>query len=166
MSYYEELLTLGQHLHEKERAALYKFLRTNEDLRYSKLAEQLSSFGILSEQVADGELIFTIKDDLLKYSARKIGTEYLYEDLRSEKLGTLPFLKKRRIKGFIAQAEVEAIWNFPLPGANEQMTTGYTVISYPFYDLRYFSQGKSRLLGLMKKLATDDSEIMRKLTAS
>jgi hypothetical protein len=166
MSYYEELLTLGQHLHEEERAALYKFLRTKEDLRYSKFAEQLSHFGMLSEQVADGELIFTLKDDFLNYSARKMGTEHLYENLRTAKLGILPFLKQRRIKDFIAQAEVEAIWNFPLPGANEQMSSGYTVISYPFYDLRYFSQGKSRLLGLMKKLVTDDSEIMSKLTAS
>lgn len=166
MNFYEELLTLGQHLHDQERAALYKYLLTSEKTRIANQASELTRVGEVSESIADGEIFFTIKENNVSYSTCKKGTTYLYKNVRESNLGLIPALKLRRIMAFIAQAEVEVIWNFPLPGINAQQHTGYTIISYPFADLRYYSDGKGRISGLFKKLRQDNSEILSKLQAS
>lgn len=166
MSFYEELLTLGQHLHDFQRAALYKFLLEFNNNRYTRDAHELLREGTLKSKIRNGEIIYTVTNNQATYAAQKIGTDEIYENVREMDLGLFPFLKIHRLKQFMAQAEVEVIWNFPLAGVNTQNGTGYTTISYPFSDLRYFSNGRGRILGLINKVKRDDSELMRKLRAS
>lgn len=166
MSFYEELLTLGQHLHEQERAALYKYLLESQKPRIAKLARELIENRNGEETIANGEIFYAISDNKISYSVRKIGTTYIYESVREVNLGGLPALKLKRVMNFIAQAEVEVIWNFPLPGANPQEASGFGIISFPFSDLRYYSNGRGRILGFFKKMQANDSEILNKLRAS
>lgn len=166
MSYYEELLTLGQHLQERERVALYDFLLEKEESRYLADSKQLLSNSTLLTAIANGEIKYTLEGNTLFYSARKRGSSEYFEQIRQTQLGDIPALRIKKILKFMAQAEVEVIWNFPLPGRNPQDETGYFTISYPFSDSRYYSDGRSRLLGFFKKLRSNNSEIIAKLRAS
>lgn len=166
MSSYEEALTLGQYLQESDRVALYRFLSEREKTRYVKQSRELIRTRLLKESVANGEITFNVVGNKVTYSASKNGFPGAFENVREMKLGKFNTLNIRRLKKFIAQAEVEAIWNFPLPGVNEQINDGYTTISYPFSDLRYYSEGKNKFVGLIRKLKTRDSETLRKLRAS
>jgi hypothetical protein len=64
---------------------------------------------------------------------------------------------------FFAQTEVEVIWNFPLQGKNLQREGSYCTLLYPYFDLRYFSNGKNRIFGLINKIRTNDKELLTKL---
>lgn len=166
MSFYEELLSLGQHMHDQERSALYKFLLESEKSRIYSLSNDLLQNGQSRESIANGEIIYSMKGNRVTYSVRKLGTSYIYENIREVNPGFFQAMKIKKVMRFIAQAEVEVIWNFPLPGINPQEATGFGIISYPFWDLRYYSNGRGRILGLIKKLQSEDSEILRKLRAS
>jgi len=166
MSFYEELLTLGQHLHERERSALYKFLLESQKSRIAKVARDLIKNKTGDEIIANGEIFYAINDKKISYSVRKNGSTHIYENIRELTVGRFPVLNHKRVMNFIAQAEVEVIWNFPLPGENPQESSGFVIISYPFSDLRYYSNGRGRLLGLIKKMQGEDSDILRKLQAS
>jgi hypothetical protein len=166
MSYYEELLTLGQHLQERERVALYEFLLEKEESRYLADTKQLLSNSTLLTAIANGEIKYTLEGNSLFYAARKLGSLEYFERIRQTQLGDIPALRIKRILKFMAQAEVEVIWNFPIPGASSLDQNGYFTVSYPFSDLRYYSGGKGKFLGLIKKLAKNDSEIVAKLRAS
>lgn len=166
MSYYEELLTLGQLLQERERVALYEFFLEREQSRYRADAKQLLSNSTLQTAIANGEIKYTIEGNSLFYAARKNGTLEYFEQIRQSQLSEIPTLRIKKIIKFMAQAEVEVIWNFPILGANSSEQNGYFTVSYPFSDLRYFSEGKGKLLGLIKKLTKSDSEIVSKLRAS
>jgi len=67
---------------------------------------------------------------------------------------------------FFAQTEVEVIWNFPLQGKNLQGEGSYCTLLYPYFDLRYFSNGRSRIVGLVNKLKVEDSDLTDKLKLS
>ena len=166
MSAYEEFLTLGQHLHDRERIALYQFLLESEKVRYLENARELEKAGTVSVHIADGEILFELKKGLLTYSARKRSTATFNENLRQIRLTEIPHLRIKKMLKFFAQAEVDVIWNFPLPGDFPQEASSYTINFYPYFDLRYFSNGKGRLLGLVKKLKINNSEILEKLRAS
>lgn len=166
MSAYEEFLTLGQHLHDRERIALYQFLLESEKVRYLENARQLEKTGTASAHVADGEILFELKKGSLTYSARKKGDSTFNENLRQINLTDIPYLRKKRMLRFFAQSEVDVIWNFPLPGNFPQEASTYTINLYPYFDLRYFSNGRGRLLGLLKRLQMNNSEILEKLRAS
>ena len=166
MSYYEELLTLGQHLQERERVALYEYLLETKQSRYLADAKRLLSNSTLQTAIANGEIKYTLKGNSLFYAARKLGSPEYFEQIRQTQLGDIPALRIKKILKFMAQAEVEAIWNFPIPSASSLDQNGYFTVSYPFSDLRYYSEGKGKFLGLIKKLTKDDSEIIAKLRAS
>lgn len=166
MSAYEEFLTLGQHLHDRERIALYQFLVESQKARYLENACELENTGTASVQVADGEIQYMLKKGSLTYSARRKGDSTFNENLRQINLTDIPYLRKKKMVRFFAQSEVDVIWNFPLPGDFPQEASSYTINLYPYFDLRYFSNGKGRLLGLLKKLQMNNSEILEKLRVS
>lgn len=165
MSFYEELLTLGQHLHERERLALYKFLiKTKEDV-YKTTAIALLNSNHLKCEIANGEILYTLNGDVVSYSARKNGTSVFQENIREAKLTVISRFRVKKLIKFFAQTEVEVIWNYPLQGQNLQEEGSYCILSYPYFDLRYFSNGGSRVIGLVNKLKVDDSDLMQKLEA-
>ena len=163
MSFYEELLTLGQHLHERERLALYKFLIKSKRDTYKSNAMKLINSKELKSAIANGEIIYSLKGNVVSYSTRKSGTIAYQENVREVKLNTISKLRIRKLIKFFAQAEVEVIWNYPLEGRNPQLEGSYCIVSYPFFDLRYFSNGGSRIVGLINKLRINDSDLMKKL---
>jgi hypothetical protein len=166
MSFYEELLALGQNMREHERLALYKYLLESQKHRILCKASDLITNSTSEETIANGVILYSISDNTISYSVRKVGSNHIYENIREVSLGIVPGLKPKKIMNFIAQAEVEVIWNFPLPGANSVESSGFGIISYPFFDLRYYSNGRGRILGFVKKMQTNDSEILNRLRAS
>ena len=166
MSYYEEILTLGQYLQERERVALYAFLLERENKRYLGDAQKLLSNLRLQSSIANGEIKYTIEGNTLFYAARKNGSQEYFERIRQTRLSDIPARRIKKILKFMAQAEVEVIWNFPIPGSSSLDQNGYFTVSYPFSDLRYYSEGKGRMLGWIKKITYSDSEIVTKLRAS
>lgn len=166
MSFYEELLTLGQHLHDRERLALYKFfIKTKLEL-YSLDAIELIESQSLKRKIANGDIFYSLSGDTVSYSARKSGTLVYQENVREVKLNGISSFRVRKLVKFFAQTEVEVIWNHPLQGRNPQVEASYCIISYPYFDLRYFSNGGSRIMGLIYKLRINDSDLMKKLNAS
>ena len=165
VNYFEECLTLGQWMGQEDRRALYKYLAKSKRDSYKTQAGQLLSNGSLFETVANGEIKFMINGRSANYVARKLGLQEFTPVIREINLFGPKFYKKRILQKFFAQSEVDIIYNFPLPGVNKQNESSFNINTYPFYDLSYYSDGKSRLLGLIKKLRTDDKEIVMKLGA-
>ena len=166
MSYLEECLTLGQWLSQDDCRALYKYFLERSDEIYESQVKSLVTDGKLTKTIADGEISYFVNNGKVNYSARKVDSdEYTYE-IRAIRLTNLKSFDYKRLKKFFAQSEVDAIHNFPLPGANPQSDSGYGITVYPYYDLRYYSNNRSRLLGFFKKLKVDDSELLNKLRAS
>ena len=165
MNFYEELLTLGQHLHERELLALYKFLLKTKNSAYKSDALELLNSGELRNSIANGEIFYSLKDNVVCYSARKSGSTAYQEDLRQIKLSNISKLRINKLIKFFAQTEVDVIWNYPLQGRNPQEEGSYCILSYPYFDLRHFSNGGSRFIGLINKLKIDNSDLMNKLKA-
>lgn len=163
MSFYEELLTLGQHLHERERLALYKFLAKTKGNVYKLDAIELLNLKVLKSAIANGEILYSLNDNVVSYSARKNGSSTLQENVRQVKLHEFSRFRIKQLIKFFAQTEVEVIWNYPLQGRNLQEEGSYCIHSYPYFDLRYFSNGRSRIFGLINKIKTSDKEILTKL---
>ncbi len=165
MSYYEECLRLGQWLSQEDSRALYKFLLTQNLDTYNSSAKYLMKNCQLTKVVANGEILYLLEDNKISYQTRKIGTNEFSEKVRELNLGKFKFKKIRKLQKFFAQTEVDVIQNFPLPGANIQSETSLSVNTYPFYELKYYSNGRSRIVGLINKLRVNDSEKVRKLSA-
>ena len=163
MNFYEELLTLGQHLHERELLALYKFLLKTKKITYKSDALELLNSGEVRNSIANGEIFYYLKDNVVCYSARKSGSTEYQVDLRQVKLSHISKLRINKLIKFFAQTEVDVIWNYPLQGRNPQGEGSYCILSYPYFDLRYFSNGRGRIVGLMNKMKTNDKEILTKL---
>lgn len=163
MSFYEELLTLGQHLHERERFALYKFyIKAKKDV-YRTNAVLLSSTKVFNSRITNGEILYQLNGNTVSYSARRNGTSQFQENVRTLKLGTIPRIRVNNLVKFFAQTEVEVIWNFPLQGHSLQEEGSYCILFYPYFDLRYFSNGKNRIFSLINKIKTNDKELLTKL---
>lgn len=163
MSFYEELLTLGQHLHERERFALYKFyIKAKKDV-YRTNAVLLSSTKVFNSRITNGEILYQLNGNTVSYSARRNGTSQFQENVRTLKLSTIPRIRVNNLVKFFAQTEVEVIWNFPLQGHSLQEEGSYCILFYPYFDLRYFSNGKNRIFGLINKIKTNDKELLTKL---
>lgn len=166
MSLYEELLTHGSRLHETERIALYKFLLESKHDVYLTDALELIRSKELKREIADGEILYSLNKDQISYSARRRGgVEYL-QNLRSLKLKRFSKFQIRKIMKFFAQSEVDVIWNFPLQDNEPRELGSFSIISLPYFDLRYYSARRSRVLGLINKIKSDDSEILQQLRAS
>ena len=165
MGYFEEYLTLGPWLGQNDSRALYKYLLIKNKQKYAEDSVKLLQNQSLIEFVANGEIFYFIQDGVLKYKSRKIGSEEYTDVIREIKLNKFRKRSLRKMGKFFAQCEVDVIRNFPLPGANIQEDASFCFNSYPFYELNYYSNGKNRFIGLINKLKTDDSEILRKLSA-
>lgn len=165
MSYYEECLKLGQWLSQEDSRALYKFLLTQNINNYNSIAKLLLTKKKLTKIIANGEILYLLEDNKISYQARKIGTSEFSEKVRELDLGKFKYQRIRKLQKFFAQTDVDVIQNFPLPGANIQSETSFSVNTYPFYELKYYSNGRNRIVGLINKFRINDSAIIKKLNA-
>jgi hypothetical protein len=166
MSFYEELLTLGQWLQPADKIALYRFFIKTQKNRYIQDARILQLHGELKTFIANGEISYEVKGDYVFYTARKKNSTDTYENLRKVKLGKISTLTTNRLQKFFAQSEVDVLANFPLPGVNPQEEGGFGFFACPFYDLNYYSNGRGKFIGLIKKFQARDDELLEKLLAS
>ena len=166
MSFYEELLTLGQWLQPADKIALYRFFIKTQKDRYIQDSRILQLHGELKTFIANGEIAYEVKGDYVFYTARKKNSTETYENLRKVKLGKISTLTTNRLQKFFAQSEVDVLANFPLPGVNPQEEGGFGFFACPFYDLNYYSNGRGKILGLIKKFQAKDDELLEKLLAS
>ena len=165
MSFFEECLSLGQWLGEDRSRALYKYLLQQKKDIYKRDAEELLKNQIKNTFIANGEIEYFIGKGLLKYRSRQNGTDDFTDVIRELKLSKFKFRNINKIQKFFAQVEVDVIHNFPLPGLNPQEESGFCIYAYPYYELNYYSNGKGKIRGLINKLKTNDSELLRKLSA-
>ena len=93
MSFYEELLTLGQHLHERERLALYNFLLKEKNDVYVSNALLLLKYKELRSEIANGEILYKLDSDVVSNSLSLVFILLIRPTNRP-----LPFEKYRRSK--------------------------------------------------------------------
>lgn len=163
MSYFEECLSLGEWLSEADLRALYKYLLETNKVIYETQANLLLNNLTLNKTIANGEISLSIKDGKARYSANKLGSTDRTLEMRELKLTGLRFIDIRRLTKFFAQIDVDVIQNFPLSGANQNTQTSFSIDAYPFYTLAYYANGRNYLKGLIRKLRTNDQEILTKL---
>ena len=163
MSYFEECLKFGDMLLQDETRALYKYLLEINNDFYVSQANLLLDKGIITRSIANGEATYFLKNRKVDYSARKLGSDEIYSELRDIKLTRLRFYNIRKLQRFFAQCDVDVISNFPLPGPNPQEESGYGFNANPFYTVAYYSNGQNLFVGLIKKIKTTDREILTKL---
>ena len=163
MSFYEELLTLGSHLRETERVALYKFLLRSKREGYLSDARELMSTHSLKKEIANGEILYSVSGDVLNYSARRKGETGYLENLRTLELSKISKFRINKIVKFFAQSEVDVIWNYPVHGQEIEEAGSFSIRSIPYFDLRYYSEGRGRIEGLINKLKFNETEILQKL---
>lgn len=163
MSYFEEFLRLGEWLSQDDRRALYKYFLLSNKESYEVQANLLLSNSKLNKTIANGEILYSIKNDRVNYIAREIASDDFTPEMREVQLTGFRFIDVARLRKFFAQSDVDVIQNYPLPGENPQTVGGFGIDAYPYYSLAYYSNGKNRLLGLVKKLRTNDKEILTKL---
>ena len=163
VSYFEECLKFGDMLLQDERRALYKYLlETNRDL-YTFQANELLDVGKVSRIIADGESSYFVSNNYVSYSARQLHSDEISTDIRTIRLTKLRIFNLNRLRKFFAQADVDVIRNFPLRDNNLQKEGGYGINVNPYYSLAYYVNGKNYLVGLIKKIRTNDKELLTKL---
>jgi hypothetical protein len=64
---------------------------------------------------------------------------------------------------FFAQSEVDVIWNYPVQGQDLEEEGSFSILSIPYFDLRYYSEGRGRIEGLFNKMKFNETEILQKL---
>ena len=163
MSYFEECLRLGEWLSEADRRALYRYLLESNKENYKAQANLLLENSSLNKKIANGEVVYTVLNSLVTYKARKIGSDEFTSEMRKMNLIGIPIIDTQRLKKFFAQSDVDVIQNFPLPGENQESEGGFCVDTYPYYTLAYYANGGNPIKGLIKKLRTNDKEILTKL---
>jgi hypothetical protein len=165
VSYFEECLRLGEWLSEADRRALYRYLLESNNVTYGVQANLLLRNSTLNRKIANGEILYSLMKNKVTFSARRIGSEEFTRNIRTLGLTGLRLVDLLRLEKFFAQSDVDVIQNFPLPGENQQSESGFAVDAYPYYTLAYYADGKNCLKGLIKKLTTNDREILTKLRA-
>lgn len=163
VSYFEECLRLGEWLSEADRRALYRYLLESNKENYKAQANLLLENSSLNKKIANGEVVYTVLNSLVTYKARKIGSDEFTSEMRKMNLIGIPIIDIQRLKKFFAQSDVDVIQNFPLPGENQESEGGFCVDTYPYYTLAYYANGGNPIKGLIKKLRTNDKEILTKL---
>jgi hypothetical protein len=166
MSLFEEHLTLGQWLAEKERLALYKYLLRAKRRIYKFDAMSLLNQGNLETSFANGEIAYEFIEGEVRYRARRIGDSEFNNFHRSVRVSKFRVIATSKLVKFFAQAELDVLRNFPIPSSKENRDGGYSTNFYPFYDLNYYSNGRGKIIGLFKKLQAKDDELLEKLLAS
>lgn len=163
MSYFEECLRLGEWLSEADRRALYRYLLESNQDNYKAQANLLLENSYLVKKIANGEVVYTLLNNQVTYKARKIGSEEFTSEMRKMKLLGIQIIDAQRLRKFFAQSDVDVIQNFPLPGENQESEGGFCVDTYPYYTLAYYANGGNPVKGIIKKLMTNDREILSKL---
>ena len=73
VTFYKESLSLGQLLFPERKLSLYKyFLKTKRD-SYLQDAAELNQKGVLSRSIANGEILYEVKENQVLASAREMG---------------------------------------------------------------------------------------------
>ena len=162
-TYFEECLTSGGLRFQEERRALYKYLLEINNDFYISHANLLLDKGTITRSIANGEATYFLKNRKVDYSARKLDSDEIYSELRDIKLTRLKFYNIRKLQRFFAQCDVDVIQNFPLPGENQESEGGICVDTYPYYTLAYYANGGNPIKGIIKKLRTNDKDILTKL---
>lgn len=163
MSYFEECLRLGEWLSEADRRALYRYLLESNNVTYGVQANLLLKNSILNRKIANGEVIYTLQNNQVTYKAKRIGSVEFTPEMRKIKLMRIQIIDVQSLKKFFAQSDVDVIQNFPLPGENQDSEGGFCVDTYPYYTLAYYANGGNPIKGIVKKLRTNDKEILTKL---
>jgi hypothetical protein len=163
VSYFEECLTSGGLLFQEERRALYKYLlEINRDF-YKVQAKTLLAEGKVSRSIANGKAVYSVKDSIVTYSAYGLQSEIFSIDVRQIRLSKFKLLNEIKLRKFFAQGDIDIIRNFPLPSRYPREENGFGISVYPFYTLAYYANGGNPIKGLIKKLRTNDKEILTKL---
>jgi len=163
MSYFEECLATGLWLTPVQRQALYKYLLSEKSELYKESALLLLNRGSLSTQIANAEILYSMNQKKVSFECRRIGEADFSQEIRNIELGRSSNRNIKKLKQFFSQCEVDAIGNFPVPGKIPQDVKGINISKFPYYDLNYYSDGKGRALGWLKKIKSRDSEILTKL---
>ena len=163
VSYFEECLRLGEWLSENDRRALYKYLLESNTENYKAQANVLLENSYLNRKIANGEVTYSLRNDQVAYKVRKIGSVGFTSEMRKMKLMGIKMIDAQRLTKFFAQSDVDVIQNFPLPGENQKNEAGFCVDTYPYYTLAYYANGRNYLKGIIKKIRTNDNEILSKL---
>ena len=163
MSYFEQCLTSGGLLFQEERRALYSYLlEINRDF-YANQAQLLLETGMAIRIIANGEATYILKDGKVSYSARKLNSDDVQSEVREIKLTRVKSHNIRKLQKFFAQCDVDVITNYPHPGLIPSEESGYGINTHPYYTLAYYANGGNPIKGLIKKLRTNDNEILTKL---
>ena len=149
---YEECLTKGEWLDAEERLELYRFLKHKHENDFSDLEKELRLNGISYVNIAKGQIKFVLDKNIVKNQVRELGQPEFVDGMRFVKLSNMRIVNRKRLPRFIAQCEVDAIWNFPLDGKFTKTADGFGINSYPYYDLNYYSNGRGRVRGFFAKL--------------
>jgi hypothetical protein len=166
VTFYDESLTLGQWLFPERKLALYKyFLKTKRD-SYVQDAAELTQKNVLSRSIANGEILYELKNSQVSVSAREIGTGEFSPPFRELRIPLFQFFRASKLARFFAQTEVDVLSNFPVPIAGAPKNYSININAFPYYDLRYYSKGRGRVQGFINKVQIDDSELVRKLMSS
>lgn len=163
MSYFEECLRLGEWLSEADRRALYRYLLESNKENYKAQANLLLENSSLNKRIANGEVIYTLQSNQVTYKARKIGSVEFSSEMRKMQLMGIQLIDTQRLRKFFAQSDVDVIQNFPLPGENQESEGGFCVDTFPYYTLAYYANGGNPIKGLIKKIRTNDKDILIKL---
>ena len=163
VSYFEECLRLGEWLSEADRRALYRYLLESNKENYKAQANLLFENSSLNKRIANGEVIYTLQSNQVTYKARKIGSVEFSSEMRKMQLMGNQLIDIQRLRKFFAQSDVDVIQNFPLPGENQESEGGFCVDTFPYYTLAYYANGGNPIKGLIKKLRTNDKDILTKL---
>ena len=113
--------------------------------------------------IANGEATFNLKNRKVNYSARKLNSDDVQSEVREIKLTRVKPHNIRKLQKFFAQCDVDVITNYPRPGGIPSEESGYGINTYPYYTLAYYTNGGNPIKGLLKKLRTNDNEILTKL---
>ena len=150
MEYYDKLLTLGQHLSSERQFELYEFLRKENFNKYTDLLKLIKLKKVAYRKIANAEIKYELRNGLLRDYIREANGEY-WEGFRS--IRVIPFVKPnvKKYINFFAQCDVDAIANFPVPSEIERTHFGFGIHEYPFYSLEFYSRGRGKTLGLIKR---------------
>jgi hypothetical protein len=166
MSVFEDYLTYGRYISQAEKYSLYKYLLLVKLDSYSKDAAQLLKDKTLIRSIAGGLICYQLVGDYVSYSCKRVSEENFSAPIRTIKLSFINSISISKLTKYFAQVEVDVLSNYPLQGKGDDPNLGFGFIVYPYYDLNYYSNGKGKLRGLIKKLQLKDDPLLKKLLAS
>jgi hypothetical protein len=164
MSLFERYLSLGTWISQDEARALYKYLLNQKADIYNQYAKEVLENKALSAYIANAEILYSLSGGRVTCEVRELGTSEFSPIIRECFLTTGFNRNQSKLIKFFAQCDVDSLMNFPIDPKEKSAENGINLISFPFYDLNYYSDGKGKLLGFLKKLRTNDSEMLEKLS--